>query len=97
VALEPDPSFIPVSLVTDDGMTFHCAVVWVGRNEHRRWLFVDHDGVDYIGPAFPAGSPVPTFDGLRAIVNEYWTMKRNLGQAGMNARLLRRRLLGLDN
>jgi len=95
--LNPDPSVSPVSLTTDDGMVLHCAVAWVGRDEDRRWVFVDGDGVDYIGPQFPAGSPAPTSDGLRRIVNEFWTMKRALGQAGMNARLLRRQLAGLDN
>ena len=95
--LKPDPSFTPVLLMTDDGMVFHCSVAWVGRRADRRWIFVDPDGVDYIGPQYPTSAPALTSDELRAIVNEYWTTKRTLGQAGMNARLLRRRLMGFDN
>ena len=95
--LKPDPSITPATLVTDDGMVFHCWVAWVGRCADRRWMFVDQDGVDYIGPQYPTDAPAPTSDGLREILNEYWTTKRTLGQAGMNARLLRRRLMGFDN
>jgi hypothetical protein len=83
--------------MTDDGMTFRCSVAWVGRDEDRRWVFVDRENVDYVGPPCPACRPMPTPDELREIVNKFWTMKRALGQAGMNPRLLRRRLLGLDN
>jgi hypothetical protein len=97
VPLIADPSFTPVTILTDDGMTFRCSVAWVGRDEDRRWIFVDRNGVDYIGPPCPARAPAPASDALRAIVNDFWTAKRALGQAGMNARLLRRQLLGLDN
>jgi hypothetical protein len=97
VPLITDPSFTPVSIMTDDGMTFRCSVAWVGRDEDRRWIFVDRDNVDYIGPPCPACWPMPAPGELRAILNDFWMAKRALGQAGMNARLLRRKLLGLDN
>ena len=93
----PDPSVTPVTLTTDDGMEFRCYVEWLGYAEVRHWIFVDRDNVDYVGPPCPKCFPMPAPDELRAILNEFWNITGALGQRGMNCRLLRRRLLGLDN
>ena len=76
-------------VTADDGRMFSCAVEEVGSQRQRRWIFVDTDGTRYIGPPWTGALHEAQ---LRALVQMWWSTKRELGQAGMNAQKLRDRL-----
>lgn len=39
-----------LTIVTDDGARLRCSVSSVGRSEQPRWMIMDQDGNQYIGP-----------------------------------------------
>jgi hypothetical protein len=64
-----DRSVQPFSVTTSDGTTFRCSLSALGREAEPRWVLIDSNGVQYVGPeAGHDKSP----DTVRDLVNAWW-------------------------
>jgi hypothetical protein len=63
----------PFSVTTDDGTVFRCALSSLGRESEPRWVLIDANGQQYIGPlAEQDKSPAA----VRQLVNDWWEQKK---------------------
>ena len=59
----------PLVVTMDDGMKFRCSVSALGRETEPRWMLLDADGVQYVGPIVePDKSP----EAVERLVSEWW-------------------------
>ena len=59
----------PLVVTTEDGMKFRCSVSALGRETEPRWMLLDADGVQYVGPVVePDKSP----EAVARLVSEWW-------------------------
>lgn len=67
-------------VTTSDQRLFRCHVEEVGRNRQRKWIFQATNGgrLAYIGPLY---YPLAHEGELHEMVEEWWDMKKQLGQA----------------
>lgn len=64
-----DRSVEPFVVVTDDGTSFRCSVSSIGREAEPRWVLIDADGEQFVGPpVLPDKSPAA----VTQLVNEWW-------------------------
>jgi hypothetical protein len=59
----------PLVVTTSDGTKFRCSVSALGRETEPRWVLLDNDGVQYIGPVVEADkSP----EAVERLVSAWW-------------------------
>jgi hypothetical protein len=55
----------PIVVTLEDGSVVRCSIASIGREAMPRWMLIDRDGVQYVGPeaapdkAFGGISPAP--------------------------------------
>jgi hypothetical protein len=60
----------PFVVAADDGTKFRCSVAALGRETEPRWVLLDSDGLQYIGPLVQADkSP----EAVQRVINAWWT------------------------
>jgi hypothetical protein len=66
----------PMVVTLDDGSVVRCSVASIGREAQPRWVLMDRDGVQYIGPAATTDkSP----EAVQRLVSEWWITKKAPG------------------
>jgi hypothetical protein len=71
-----EPSFKPIVVTLDDGTVVRCSIASIGRESTPRWMLIDRDGIQYVGPEATADkSP----EGVQRLVSEWWTTKKPAG------------------
>lgn len=65
----------PFIVATDDGRQFRCELGHVGTSGARHWLFVDANGIEYVGPPF--GGEVTT-ETVRTLVSAWWQLRQKI-------------------
>ena len=66
------------SVTTEDGTTFRCSLSTIGREADPRWILIDKNGDQYVGP--PAGQD-KSQAAVGELVNQWWQERRK----GVNA------------
>lgn len=68
-----DRSLQPFSVTMADGTTFRCSLSALGREAEPRWVLIDSNGLQYVGPeAAHDKSP----DAVRDLVNAWWEARK---------------------
>jgi hypothetical protein len=68
-----DRSVPPLVVTTDDGKRWRCSLSTIGREAEPRWVLIDTDGVQYVGPVVLTDKSPET---VRRLVSEWWTAKK---------------------
>jgi hypothetical protein len=59
---------------TEDGKTFRCSIATTGRETEPRWVLMDEDARQYVGPAIELDH---TPEAVRRQVAEWWAARKN--------------------
>jgi hypothetical protein len=74
-----DRSPPPVIVTTADGKRWRCSLGTVGRETEPRWILIDADGEQFVGPVvIPDKSP----EAVQRLVEEWWAAKRGTVAGG---------------
>ena len=74
---QSDKTIKPIVVTLDDGSVVRCSVASIGREQQPRWMLMTDDGVQYVGPTATSDkSP----DGVKRLISEWWTTKREPGK-----------------
>ena len=68
-----DRSVPPLVVTTDDGKRWRCSLSTIGREAEPRWVLIDTDGVQYVGPVVLTDKSPET---VQRLVSEWWTAKK---------------------
>ena len=60
-------------VTTDDGKRWRCSLSTIGREGEPRWMLIDADGVQYVGPV---GLPDKSPETVQRLVSEWWAEKK---------------------
>ena len=64
----------PFVVETDDGKKFRCSVSALGREAEPRWVLLDSDGMQYIGPLVEADkSPAA----VERLIDGWWNGRKS--------------------
>ncbi|HEY4304868.1 MAG TPA: hypothetical protein VGM82_10400 [Gemmatimonadaceae bacterium] len=58
---------------TSDGTRLRCSLTAVGRGAEPRWMLLDTKGEQFVGPV---ATPDRTPEGIRQLVDEWWTQHK---------------------
>jgi hypothetical protein len=59
----------PVIVTAEDGTRFRCSISAIGRETSPRWVLLDNEGIQYIGPAVePDKSP----EAVDRLIRAWW-------------------------
>jgi hypothetical protein len=64
-----DEDIDSVVVITEDGTRLRCTISAVGRAEAPRWVILDSDANQYIGPAV---EPDRSEDAVERLISEWW-------------------------
>jgi len=73
-----DKSVEPFVVTTEDGKRFRCSVAALGRESDPRWVLLDSDGRQYVGPRVEADK---SHEAVERQVREWWQGIRAGGEA----------------
>ena len=60
-------------VTTEDGMRFRCSVAALGRETEPRWVLLDSDGLQYMGPRVePDRSP----EAVERLIRAWWQTRQ---------------------
>ena len=59
----------PLVVTADDGTRFRCSVAAIGRETEPRWVLLDSDGVQYLGPRVEADK---SRDAIERLIRAWW-------------------------
>jgi hypothetical protein len=69
-----DEDIDSVVVITEDGTRLRCTISAIGRAEAPRWVILDSDANQYIGPAVePDRSP----DTVQHLISEWWKSRHS--------------------
>jgi hypothetical protein len=68
-----DRSVPPIVVTTDDGKRWRCSLATIGREAEPRWMLIDTDGVQYVGPVVITDKSPET---VQRLVEEWWAAKK---------------------
>jgi hypothetical protein len=64
-----DPSVAPIAVTLEDGAVLRCSVASIGREQQPRWVLMDQDGVQYMGPEVATDkSP----EAVQRLIADWW-------------------------
>lgn len=63
----------PFSVTADDGTVFRCSLSTLGRENEPRWVLIDTNGQQYIGPLAEQDKSPPA---VSRLVNDWWELKK---------------------
>ena len=59
----------PFVVTTEDGMRFRCSVAALGRESDPRWVLLDSDGAQYVGPSV---EPDKSHEAVEKLIRDWW-------------------------
>jgi hypothetical protein len=59
----------PVIVTAEDGTRFRCSIAAIGRETAPRWVLLDNEGIQYIGPIVEADKSPEAVDRL---IRAWW-------------------------
>jgi hypothetical protein len=65
-----DPIRDSIVIETHDGVRLRCAVSSVGRDTEPRWMIIDAQGEQFVGPPVTTDR---TPDSVSRLIDEWWT------------------------
>ena len=74
---QSDKTIKPIVVKLDDGSVVRCSVSSIGREQQPRWVLIDNDGVQYIGPEATTDK---TPEAVKRLIAEWWTTKKEPGK-----------------
>ena len=67
-----DAGATTIAVTTSDGHRFRCAVSAIGRESEPRWMLLDPDGKQWVGPVVTSDR---TPEGVQRQVDEWWQQR----------------------
>jgi hypothetical protein len=68
----------PFVMVMDDGTRFRCSVAALGRETEPRWVLIDSNGAQYIGPRVDKDK---SREGVEHLIAAWWREEKAAGSA----------------
>lgn len=75
-----DKALKPIVVKLDDGSVFRCSVASIGREQQPRWVLMDGDGVQYVGPEATTDKSA---EGVKRQIAEWWTTQKDPRRGGL--------------